>query len=126
MATPVVFIHGLWLHATSWQPWVDLFRDAGYDPIAPEWPGGAATVAEARANPDAVAGFGVTQVADHYADLIAALPAKPVVIGHSFGGLLAQNLVGRGITAAGVSIDPAPIKGVLALPISALRVASIA
>jgi pimeloyl-ACP methyl ester carboxylesterase len=126
MATPVVFIHGLWLHASSWQPWVDLYREAGYDPIAPEWPGGPATVAEARANPDAVAGYGITAVADHFAGIIAGLPEKPVVIGHSFGGLLVQNLVGRGVAAAGVAIDPAPIKGVLALPVSALRVASIA
>jgi len=126
MATPVVFIHGLWLHASSWQPWVDLFREAGYDPIAPEWPGGPATVTEARANPAAVAGFGIKDVADHFAGIVAGLPEKPVVIGHSFGGLLVQNLVGRGITAAGGAIDPAPIKGVLALPVSALRVASIA
>jgi non-heme chloroperoxidase len=126
MATPVVFIHGLWLHASSWLPWIDVFREAGYDPIAPEWPGGPATVAQARANPEAVAPYGVKAVADHYADIVAALPEKPVVIGHSFGGLLTQNLVGRGITAAGVAIDPAPIKGVLALPLSALRVASIA
>ena len=126
MATPVVFIHGLWLHATSWQPWIELFRESGYDPIAPEWPGGPATVAEARANPNAVAGFGIKAVADHFAGIIAGLPEKPVVIGHSFGGLLVQNLVGRGVAAAGVAIDPAPIKGVLALPLSSLRVASIA
>jgi non-heme chloroperoxidase len=126
MATPVVFIHGLWLHASSWQPWIDKFNDAGYDAIAPEWPGGADTVAECRANPAAVAPFGIKEVADHYAQIIAALPEKPVVIGHSFGGLLTQNLVARGLTAAGVAIDPAPIKGVLALPVSALRVASIA
>jgi non-heme chloroperoxidase len=126
MATPVVFIHGLWLHATSWQNWIDKFRAEGYDPIAPEWPGGQATVELARANPDSVAPYGVAQVADHYADIIAGLDQPPVVIGHSFGGLLVQNLVGRGITAAGVAIDPAPIKGVLALPVSALRVASIA
>jgi pimeloyl-ACP methyl ester carboxylesterase len=126
MATPVVFIHGLWLHATSWQPWVDLFREAGYDPIAPEWPGGPATVAEARANPNAVAGYGIKEVADHFASIIAGLPEKPVLIGHSFGGLLVQNLLGRGVAVAAVAIDPAPIKGVLALPVSALRVASIA
>src|SRR4051812_46963531 len=126
MATPVVFIHGLWLHASSWQPWVDLFREAGYDPIAPEWPGGPATVTEARANPAAVAGFGIKDVADHFAGIVAGLPEKPVVIGHSFGGLLVQNLLGRGVAAAGVAINPAPIKGVLALPVSALRVASIA
>jgi pimeloyl-ACP methyl ester carboxylesterase len=126
MATPVVFIHGLWLHASSWQPWIDKFTEAGYAPIAPEWPGGADTVEECRANPDAVAGYGVAAVADHYAAIIAGLPEKPIVIGHSFGGLLVQNLVGRGITLGGVAIDPAPIKGVLPLPLSALRVASIA
>ena len=126
MATPVVFIHGLWLHATSWQPWIEKFTAAGYDPIAPEWPGGADTVAAARANPDAVAPYGVTEVADHYAGIIADLAEPPIVIGHSFGGLLVQNLLGRGVAAAGVAIDPAPIKGVLALPFSALRVASIA
>jgi pimeloyl-ACP methyl ester carboxylesterase len=126
MATPVVFVHGLWLHATSWQPWIDFFTAAGYDPVAPEWPGGADTVAGARANPAAVAGFGITEVADHYAQIIAALPEKPVVIGHSFGGLLVQNLLGRGLAAAAVSIDAAPIKGVLPLPLSSLRVASIA
>jgi pimeloyl-ACP methyl ester carboxylesterase len=126
MATPVVFIHGLWLHASSWQPWVDRFREAGYDPIAPEWPGGAPTVEEARATPQAVAGFGVTEVADHYTQIIAGLSEKPVLIGHSFGGLLVQNLLGRGLGVAGVAINPAPIKGVLALPLSALRVASIA
>ena len=126
MATPVVFIHGLWLHATSWQPWVDRFREAGYDPIAPEWPSGAATVEEARADPDAVAPYGITEVADHYAGIVAGLPEKPVLIGHSFGGLLVQNLLGRGLGVAGVAIDPAPVKGVLALPLSALRVASIA
>jgi pimeloyl-ACP methyl ester carboxylesterase len=126
MATPVVFIHGYWLHSSSWNPWIDLFREAGYDPIAPEWPGGAATVEECRANPDAVAAYGLTEVADHYAGIIASLPEKPVVIGHSFGGLLTQNLVGRGITAAGVAINPAPIKGVLVLQPSALRNASVA
>jgi non-heme chloroperoxidase len=126
MATPVVFIHGLWLHATSWQPWIDLFREAGYDPIAPEWPGGLPSVAECRANPDAVAGFGITAVADHYAQIIAGLDQPPVVIGHSFGGLLAQNLLGRGVAAAGIALDAAPIKGVLPLPFSSLKVASIA
>jgi non-heme chloroperoxidase len=126
MATPVVFIHGLWLHATSWQPWVDLFREAGYDPIAPEWPGGLPTVAEARAHPEAVAGFGITAVADRYAQIIAGLDQPPVVIGHSFGGLLAQNLLGRDVAAAAIAIDAAPIKGVLPLPFSSLKVASIA
>jgi pimeloyl-ACP methyl ester carboxylesterase len=124
--TPVVFVHGLWLHSTSWGPWVDLFREAGYEPVAPEWPGTPDTVEAARANPASAAGYGITAIADHYADLIATLPTRPIVVGHSFGGLIVQNLLGRGVAAAGVAIDAAPIKGVLFLPLSALRVASIA
>jgi non-heme chloroperoxidase len=124
--TPVVFVHGLWLHSTSWGPWVEVFREAGYEPVAPEWPGTPDTVAAARANPASAGGYGITAIADHYADLIAGLPAKPIVVGHSFGGLIAQNLLGRGVAAAAVAIDAAPIKGVLFLPLSALRVASIA
>jgi pimeloyl-ACP methyl ester carboxylesterase len=118
---PVVFIHGLWLHGSSWQPWLDVFNEAGYEAIAPGWPGDAATVEETRANPDAVADHGVNDVADHYAQIIAKLPAQPIVIGHSFGGLLAEKLIGDGHAAAAVGIDAAPIKGVLPLPISALR-----
>lgn len=123
---PLVFIHGLWVHATSWQPWIDLFREAGYEPIAPPWPGSAATVQEARANPGATAGYGVTEVADHYAKIIDTHFTRPVVIGYSFGGLLAQVILGCGLARAAVAIDAAPIKGVLALPFSALRVASVA
>jgi alpha-beta hydrolase superfamily lysophospholipase len=121
--TPVVFIHGLWLHSTSWQPWIDVFNAAGYDASAPGWPGDAVTVDEARANPEAVANVGVDEVTDHYAKAIASLPALPVVIGHSFGGLIVEKLLGEGQAAAGVAIDAAPIKGVLPLPLSALRAA---
>jgi non-heme chloroperoxidase len=123
---PVVFVHGLWLHSTSWDPWVELFRDRGYEPIAPEWPGVPATVAEARADPSAGGGYGIAAVADHVAGIIGALASPPIVIGHSFGGLIAQNLLGRGLAPAAVAIDAAPIKGVNVLPPSALRVASIA
>lgn len=120
-STPVVFVHGLWLHATSWGPWVDLFKEAGYAPVAPGWPGTADTVEETRRQPERVAGKGIEDVVQHYAGIIGELPAKPVVIGHSFGGLLAQILAGRGLASATVAIDPAPFRGVLPLPFSALK-----
>lgn len=119
--TPVVFIHGLWLLASSWQRWADLFDQAGYAPVLAEWPDDPATVEEARANPDVFAGKTVGQVSDHMADVIGVLNKKPAVVGHSFGGLIAQNVAGRGISAATVAVDPAPFKGVLPLPIAALR-----
>jgi non-heme chloroperoxidase len=123
---PVVFVHGLWLHATSWDPWVDLFREAGYAPIAPGWPGDSDTVEETRGDPSRVADKGLDEVVDHYAQVIRGLDAPPIVIGHSFGGLIVQRLLGQDLAAAAVAIDPAPIQGVLVLPVSALRVASIA
>jgi non-heme chloroperoxidase len=119
--TPVVFIHGLWLLAGSWERWATLFEEAGYAPVAADWPDDPATVEEARANPDAFAGKSVGQVAAHMAEVIGALNKKPAVVGHSFGGLIAQNIAGRGISAATVAVDPAPFKGVLPLPIAALR-----
>jgi non-heme chloroperoxidase len=126
MAKPVVFVHGLWLHASSWSPWMEKFAGAGYEPVAPGWPGEAATVEEARRDPAGVAGHGINDVVAHFAQVIDGLPERPVVIGHSFGGLIAQRLLGQDLAAAAVAIDPAPIKGVLALPPSALKVAAIA
>src|SRR4051794_16328199 len=123
---PVVFVHGLWLHSDSWGPWINLFGKAGYEAIAPRWPGDGETVEATRANADAVAGHGVQAVVDSYAEVIKGLPAKPIVIGHSFGGLIAQRLLTEDLAVAAVAIDPAPIKGVVFLPPSALRVASIA
>ena len=124
--TPVVFVHGLWLHAESWVPWVDAFEQAGYSASAPGWPGDAATVAETRADPERVAGHGIADVVAHYAHEIGKLDRKPIVVGHSFGGLIAQRLLSGSFVSAAVAIDPAPAKGVLYLPPSALRVASIA
>lgn len=118
---PVVFIHGLWLHATSWAPWVSLFAAEGYQPVAPGWPHEPDTVIEARQRPDDVANLSIDEVTAHYAEIIAGLDENPVVIGHSFGGLFAEKLLGRGIGAAAVAIDPAQIKGVLPLPLAQLR-----
>src|SRR5450631_1049880 len=108
--TPVLFIHGLWLHATSWNPWVDLFQQAGYQPAAPGWPGDADTVEEARADPDSIADHGIDDVVEHYAKIIDGLPAKPILVGHSFGGMIAQKLLGQDLVAAAVAIDAAQIK----------------
>jgi pimeloyl-ACP methyl ester carboxylesterase len=124
--SPVVLIHGLWLHSSSWGPWLELLQGAGYAPIAPGWPGTSDSVEETRRDPAKVAGVGIDDVVEHYARIIAGLDARPVVIGHSFGGLIAQRLLGQDLASAAVAIDPAPIKGVLSLPLSALRVASIA
>ncbi|GIM93269.1 alpha/beta hydrolase [Paractinoplanes toevensis] len=120
MAT-IVFIHGLWLHATSWQPWQEYFTAAGYRTVAPGWPGDPDTVEEARANPESIADRGIDDVVAHYAALIADLGEKPILIGHSFGGMIAQKLLGQDLAAAAVAVDAAQIKGVLPLPLSALR-----
>jgi non-heme chloroperoxidase len=122
--TPVVFIHGLWLLPSSWDRWAAVFEEAGFTALTPGWPDDPDTVAEANANPKVFAGKTVGQVADHYADVIQKLDKKPVVVGHSFGGLLTQIIAGRGLAAASVAIDPAPFRGVLPLPISALRSSS--
>jgi pimeloyl-ACP methyl ester carboxylesterase len=120
-ATPVVFVHGLWLLPTSWDRWRAVFEEAGYTAVAPGWPDDPETVEEAVAHPEVFAHKSVGQVADHFDDVIKKLDKAPVVIGHSFGGLLAQILAGRGLSVAAVAIDPAPFRGVLPLPISALK-----
>jgi pimeloyl-ACP methyl ester carboxylesterase len=124
--TPVVFVHGLWLLPSSWDRWAEVFESAGYVALTPGWPDDTATVAEAKAHPEVFAGKSIGEVADHFAEIIGGLARKPAVIGHSFGGLLAQILAGRGLAAVSVAVDPAPFRGVLPLPISALRSASVA
>jgi len=120
--THVLFIHGLWLHATSWANWSNLFQDAGYETAAPGWPGEPDTVGEARAHPDSMADHGIDDVVAHYTKIISGLDAKPILVGHSFGGMIAQKLLGLDLAAAAVAIDAAQIKGVLPLPLSSLRV----
>src|SRR5204862_856908 len=119
--TAVVFVHGLWMHPTSWQPWIELFRAAGYAPIAPEWPGDSPSVAEARAHPERLANVGIDAVTQHYAKIIGNMKAKPIVVGHSFGGLFAQKLLGMGLASAAIAIDPAQMRGVLPLPLAQLQ-----
>src|SRR4051794_31928225 len=119
--TPVVFIHGLWLLPSSWDAWAECFEQAGYAPVTPDWPDDPVTVEQARAEPEVLAGKSLTQVADHTTEVIGALDKKPVVMGHSTGGLLAQILAGRGLSAVTVAIDPGVFRGVLPLPISVLK-----
>jgi non-heme chloroperoxidase len=120
-SVPVVFIHGLWIHSTAWQPWVELFRSAGYDPTAPGWPGDSDSVQQTRKNAAAVAGKGIDDITNAYLDVMSGLPVKPIVIGHSFGGLIAQKLLSGGAAAAAIAIDPGQIKGVKPLPFAQIR-----
>jgi pimeloyl-ACP methyl ester carboxylesterase len=119
--TPVVFIHGLWLLPSSWANWGEFFKQAGHAPLTPDWPDDPETVEQARANPDALAKKTLKQIGDHTAEVIGGLNKKPAVMGHSTGGLLAQMIADRGLSAATVAIDPGPFRGVLPLPVSALR-----
>lgn len=123
VATPLLFIHGLWLHSSSWDPWVELFSEAGYAAKAPGWPGALRSIPHSRSNARTVANHGINEVVDHYTELINRLPAKPILVGHSFGGMVAQKLLGQDKAVAVVAIDAAQIKGTLTLPLSALKVA---
>ncbi len=121
---PVVFVHGLWLLASSWDRWRTLFEEQGYTTLAPGWPDDPQTVAEANDDPEVFANKRIKQVTDHYADAIRQLNRRPAVIGHSLGGLIAQMVAGEGVAAVTVAIDPAPFRGVLPLPLSELKSSS--
>lgn len=120
---PVVFVHGLWLLHSSWDAWRERFEAEGYATVAVDWPGDQESFAAAHANANSLAGTSVADVADHVAAVVAGLDRAPILVGHSFGGLLVQMVAGRGVAAATVSIDPAPSRGVLPLPFSALKAA---
>jgi non-heme chloroperoxidase len=121
---PVVLVHGLWLLASSWEQWVPFFEEAGFAVVTPGWPDDPETVAEANAHPEIFAGKTVRQIADHLDRIVRTLTKKPAIIGHSFGGLLTEILAGRGLASSSVAISPAPFRGVLPLPFSALKSAS--
>ena len=121
MKRHVVFIHGLWVHSTSWDPWREHFRKEGYRTFAPGWPGDLDSAAATRADPTGMVGVGVNEVTNTFIDAVASRGAPPIVIGHSFGGLIAQKLLERGQAAAAVAISPAPIKGIQVLRWSMLR-----
>lgn len=121
MKRSVVFIHGLWLAASSWQPWIDYFTARGYDARALLWPGEPADINQARSNPDAMAGVGIEEVTDFCIQQLAALEDEPIIIGHSFGGMIAEKLLGENHGRAAIAIDAAQIKGVLPLPLSSLK-----
>jgi len=121
----VVFVHGLWLMAGSWAAWRALFEERGYATVAADWPGDADTVAEAKAHPDSFARRSIPEIVDHHVELLGALRGRPAVVGHSFGGLITEMLAGRGLAEASVAIDAAPFQGILPVPVSALKVASV-
>jgi len=121
MTKNVVFIHGLWIHSAAWKPWQDLFESNGYTTTAPGWPGDLDTVEATRANPNGLNNQGIAEICHHYADIIEKFDEKPIAVGHSFGGLIAQELLANNVVSAAVAIDPAPVKGVLVLPFAQLK-----
>jgi pimeloyl-ACP methyl ester carboxylesterase len=126
MSETIVLIHGLWMTPLSWQNWNARFSDAGHTVLAPAWPGFDRAEEEIRRDTKPFEGLGVKEIADHYEGIIGELERPPIIMGHSFGGLVAQILLDRGLGAAGVAIDPAPPKGILVIPPASLRVASVA
>lgn len=121
-AHPIVLIHGLWMTSLSWEKWIERYSDRGYRVIARSWPGMDVDIEELRRDPSRIAALGVTDIVVHYERIVRELDRPPILIGHSFGGLIVQQLLDRGLGAAGVAIDPAPVRGIFKLPLSTLRV----
>ena len=121
---PIMFIHGAWLSARSWENFAEFFEARGYDVSAPEWPRKEGDVAELRESTDEIKGLGLNEIVDHYEEHIQGLDEAPVLVGHSFGGLIVELLLDRGLGRAGVAMSPAPPKGILVLPFSSLKAAS--
>ena len=117
----IVLIHGLWLTPRSWEGWIDRYQKAGYNVIAPSWPGLEGEVEAIRKNPSALKGLKLKTVVDHYDRIIRNLDAQPILMGHSFGGLIVQMLVDRGLGSAGILVDSAQTAGVPVLPFSTIR-----
>src|SRR4051794_15682866 len=117
----VVLIHGLWMNGRSWEQWVERYEQRGLNVIAPSWPGMDGDVDALRDDTSGFDDLGIEAIVEHYAGIVSALEAPPIIMGHSFGGAFTQILLDRGLGNAGVAIDPAPLKGMLALPASTLR-----
>ena len=118
---PIVLVHGLWLTPRSWEGWKERFERRGHQVLAPAWPRMEHEVEELRHDPSRLNGLGVGEITDHYAEIIRSLDRPPIIIGHSFGGLVTELLLDRGLGSAGVAISPAPVKGVLRIPVAQLR-----
>jgi alpha-beta hydrolase superfamily lysophospholipase len=121
---PLMLIHGAWLSSLSWENFADYFRNRGFAVAAPEWPRKQGDVEELRADAEQLEGLGIQEIVDHYEAQIGALDQPPVLIGHSFGGLIVELLLDRGLGRAGVALSPAPPKGILVLPFSSLKAAA--
>ena len=116
----IMLIHGLWLTPRSWEGWIDRYQKAGYNVIAPSWPGLEGEVEAIRKDPSPLKGLKLKTVVDHYDRIIRKLGTQPILMGHSFGGLIVQMLVDRGLGAAGVVIDSAQTAAVPVLPLSTI------
>jgi alpha-beta hydrolase superfamily lysophospholipase len=118
----IVLIHGLWVTSLSWEHWIERYTERGYRVIAKGWPGMDVPIEEIRKDPSFLADLGVAEIVNHFDAIVRELDRPPILMGHSFGGLIVQILLDRGLGAAGVAIDPAPVKGIVKLPLSTLRV----